>query len=198
MGPPVKWRSKITPYRTPARDRGHAPRSRRATRELRDVLRERLRCEFDSLRERQVRMEGRGDVVDREPNLDRERWLRDHLTGLGCEDVSADDLLGTGVRHELDESPRVARRERPRHVLEPQLRYEWVDPLSARLLFRKTDGSDHGIGECHLRQRRQVVPALVSGQGILSRQRTTVRRHVHEHWIANHIARGVYVEVGRL
>src|SRR5712691_11699924 len=87
MGPPVKWQSTITPYRTPVRDRSTC--SRRATRELRDVLRERLRRELDALRECQVRMEGRGEVVDREPEPGREGRLGDHLPGFGRKDVRA-------------------------------------------------------------------------------------------------------------
>src|SRR2546425_8346543 len=91
-------------------------------------------------------MEGRGDVVDREPEPGREGRLGDHLTGLGREDVRADDLLGTGIRHELDESPGVMRRERPRHVLERQLGDERLDPLSSCLVLRKAYGGDDGIG----------------------------------------------------
>src|SRR5260370_10519352 len=49
-------------------------RIRRAARQLRDMLRERLCGELDPLRECQARIEGRGDV-DREPELDREAWL---------------------------------------------------------------------------------------------------------------------------
>src|SRR5216683_1824609 len=96
MGPPIKWQSKIT---------GRSTCSRRATRQLRDILRERLRRELDALRECQVRMEGGGDLVDREPKLRREGRLGDHLPGFGCEDVRADEFLGTGIRHELDGSP---------------------------------------------------------------------------------------------
>src|SRR5713101_1149241 len=83
MGPRIKWQ-KIT---------GRSTCSRRATRELRDVLRERLRRELDALRERQVRMEGGADLVDREPKLRREGRLGDHLPGFGCEDVRADEFL---------------------------------------------------------------------------------------------------------
>src|SRR6266704_98517 len=167
MGPPVKWQSTITPYRTPGRDRSTC--SRRATRELRDVLRERLRRELDALRECQVRMEGRGEVVDREPEPGREGRLGDHLPGFGRKDVRADDLLGTGVRHELDESPAVMRRERPGYVLERQLGNEGLDPLTARLVLREADGSHGRIGERHLRQCREIVPTLVPGQGVLRR-----------------------------
>src|SRR5712691_430340 len=142
MGPPVKWQSTITPYRTPVRDRSTC--SRRATRELRDVLRERLRRELDALRECQVRMEGRGEVVDREPEPGREGRLGDHLPGFGRKDVRADDLLGTSIRHQLDKSPGVMCRERPRHVLERELGDERLDPLSSCLVLSKADGGDGG------------------------------------------------------
>src|SRR2546427_8110030 len=155
-----------------ARRQARLGSSRCATRQLRDVLRERLRGELDPFREGQVRVEGRGDVLDRQPELDHERWLGDHLTGLGGEDVRADDLLGTGIRHQLDESPRVPRRERPRHVLERELGDERLDPLSARLVLSKADGRDGRIGEGHLRQCREIVAALVPGQGVLDRKST--------------------------
>src|SRR2546425_7709310 len=114
--------------------------SRRAARQLRDIFRERLRGELDALRERQVRVKGHGEVIDGQPELDRERWLGDHLPSLGGEDVRADNLLGVGVRHELDESPRVPRRERPRRVLERQLGDERLDSLSSCLVLSKADG----------------------------------------------------------
>src|SRR3989442_5478244 len=163
---------KLLPIVPPPRDRVRSTCSRRAARELRNVLRERLRRELDALRERQVRMEGRGDVVDREPEPGREGRLGDHLPGLGREDVRADDLLGSGIRHELDESPGVMRGERPRHVLERQLGDERLDSLSACLVLGKTDGGDGGIGEGHFGQCREIVAALVHGQRVLSRQCT--------------------------
>src|SRR5712692_11575707 len=121
--------------------------SRRAARQLRDVLRERLRGELDPFRERQVRVEGRGEILDRQPELDREGRLRDHLTGFGGNDVGTDDLLGTSIRYQLDESPRVPRRERPRHVLERQLGDERLDSLSSCLVLSQADGGDRGVGE---------------------------------------------------
>src|SRR2546427_8351008 len=38
----------------------------------------------------------------------------------------------------------------------------------------------------------------VPGQGVLRRQRTGMGRHIHEHWVADHVACGVQVRVRRL
>src|SRR6266849_5379532 len=123
--PPASMVLSARPKREAATGVGVVTLSSRAARELRDVLGERLRRELDSFRERQIRVEGRCEILDRQPELDRERRLRDHLARLGGEDVRTDDLLGGAVRHELDEPSGVPRCERARHVLERQLRYEW-------------------------------------------------------------------------
>src|SRR5713226_9329096 len=92
-------------------------RSRRAAREFRDVFGERLRREPDPFREGQVRVEGRSEVLDGQPILDRERRLGNHLARFGRQNVRPDDLPGRAICDQLHEPAGVARRERARHVL---------------------------------------------------------------------------------
>ena len=57
---------------------------------------------------------------------------------------------------------------------------------------------DLGVGERYTRQRGEIVTASVAAQRVVRSQMTCVRGDVDEHWIADDVARRVYLRPRRL
>ena len=54
--------------------------------------------------ERRVGVAGAGDVLGAAPNSIATRGLRDHVAGVGADDVDAEHAIGLGVRQDLHEA----------------------------------------------------------------------------------------------
>lgn len=64
---------------------------------------------FHGLRKRRVAVAGPGDVLARRAVFHGQYALRDQLSRVRAHDVSAEDLVGLGVRDKLDDSFGVVR-----------------------------------------------------------------------------------------
>src|SRR3546814_9127100 len=98
----------------------------------------------------------------------------DAVGTLGGEDVCADQSLGRPLRHQLDESPRVARRKGARHIVEGQHGRSHVDPpRSGGRLGQADDRSEEHTSELQSLMRISYAVFCLKKKNTQSKEQTT-------------------------